>query len=67
MELHELPSQVTVLPAQFRRLAHLSELAGSAIGISQTGSVLHVNTGGRRFDVGPDGRIINNPSQERLC
>jgi len=54
------PSQLTILPAQGRRLAALGQVYNCAIGVSQTGSTLHINTGGHQFDIGPDGNNIHD-------
>jgi hypothetical protein len=59
--------QVTLLPAQWRRLASEAEAEGSTIGISQTGSVVRVFTGARTFDIDAQGEDIKHPLQERLC
>lgn len=60
-------SQVTILPAQFSRLAKLSQKLNCAIGISQKGSVLHVNTGDAKFDIDAQGETIEPLHQEKLC
>lgn len=52
--------RVTILPDQGRRLGALSQVYRCAIGVSQTGSVLHIDTGGLKFDIGPDGKNIHD-------
>lgn len=60
-------SQLTLLPEQFRRLAEISAETGAAIGIAQTGSVIHVNTGREKFDINAHGETIVPKEQEQLC
>lgn len=60
-------SQVTLLPEQTFRLADIAAQNRGAIGISQTGSVIHVNTGHVQFDIGPQGNYLTpNPDQGEL-
>lgn len=65
MPNHEL-GQVTLLPAQLSRLASLAQELGKAIGVSQDGSVLHVNTGDSKFDIDASGNTLHPPTQEKL-
>jgi hypothetical protein len=62
---HEL-GQVTLLPAQLSRLASLAQELGKAIGVSQDGSVLHINTGESKFDIDARGNTLHPPTQEKL-
>lgn len=61
-------SQVTLLPEQTFRLADIAAQNRGAIGIAQTGSVIHVDTGTVKFDIGPQGQYLNpsNPDQGAL-
>jgi hypothetical protein len=61
-------SQVTLLPEQVYRLADIAAQNRGAIGLSQTGSVIHVDTGTVKFDVGPQGNYLtpSNPNQGEL-
>lgn len=63
----EEPSQVVILPAQFSRLASLSRQLNRALGISQDGSILHINTGDSKFDIDANGDTIEPRNQEKLC
>lgn len=65
---NERLSQVTLLPEQTFRLADIAAQNRGAIGISQTGSVIHVNTGTVKFDIGPQGNYLTpDPNQGELC
>lgn len=43
------PSQVTLLPAQCRRLAAVAGDTGGAVGLIQDGSMIQVDTGKQKF------------------
>lgn len=58
---------ITVLQAQALRLADIAAQTEGALGLSQTGSVIHVNTGEVTFDIGPNGHYLPPTEQERLC
>jgi hypothetical protein len=59
--------QVVLLPAQLQYLARLASEGEGAIAVAQTGSVIHVNTGARIFDINAAGMPIPPDTQERLC
>lgn len=65
--MSEEHSQVVLLPEQLDRLAWLSRYLGKAIGISQDGNVLHINTGDAKFDIDATGNTIEPRNQEKLC
>lgn len=60
---------MVLLPKQIDRLATIAELTGSAIGITQTGSVIRIDTGKTKFSIDADGFNVTppNPDQEKLC
>lgn len=62
--------QVTLLPAQLRRLASLAEESSGTIGITQDvglgGSVLQIQTGSRTLYIDATGQDLQHPNQEPL-
>lgn len=59
--------QVILLPLQLDRLASIAAQNGGAIGISQTGSLLHIDTGQVKFDMDAQGNFVMPTNQEPLC
>jgi hypothetical protein len=59
--------QVTLLPAQVRRLGALTTASQEAVGVAQDGNTIRVFTGERRFDIDAKGHDVKDPQQERLC
>jgi hypothetical protein len=52
-------SQMVLLPKQFDRLARFSaDIGDKALGIAQTGCVIHVDTGSILFDINAKGETI---------
>lgn len=60
-------SQVVLLPTQLDRLATVAAQNGGAIGISQDGSTLHIDTGTVKFDMDAQGNFVTPTNQEPLC
>jgi hypothetical protein len=58
---------VTILPAQASRIARETAETGAAVGVSQSGSLLTLDTGRATFVIDAGGHDIPNPSQEALC
>lgn len=59
-----MPSQVTILPAQFRYLAKLADETRAAVGVSQMGSVLFINTGITQFAINAQGKPLNKKEED---
>lgn len=59
-------SQVTLLPGQLRSLAYAAIFYKGALGISQEGSTLRVDTGHDVYRMDADGKTIY-PQEEKLC
>ena len=57
---------VTILPAQAARIVQEVAKTGAAIGVSQSGNTLSLNTGKETFNIGPGGYDIPPPNQESL-
>ena len=53
----ELP-QVTILPAQCRRLGELAEVSRKTLNITQDGSVLHISTPHFKLSIDAQGKTI---------
>jgi len=48
-------TQITILAAQVRTLLVLSAAYPGALGVRQNGSVLHVDTGTKKYIINPNG------------
>lgn len=57
---------MTLLPKQLDRLAREAAQTGAAIGISQTGSVIHADTGYEKFSIDAQGNDTTS-NQEKAC
>lgn len=60
-------SQVTILPAQAARIVQETAKTGAAVGVSQSGSTLTLDTGRERFAINAGGGTIHPANQEKLC
>lgn len=60
-------AQITILPAQAARIAQETAKTGAAVGVSQSGSTLTIETGQRVFGIDADGSDIVPKGQEKLC
>ncbi len=60
------PPDVTILPEQASRLAAVGLQTGAAIGVSQSGSTLTIDTGDEIFRINAQGTTIE-PQEETLC
>jgi len=60
-------SEITILPAQAARIAQETARTGSAVGVSQSGSILTINTARGTFQINAGGSDISGPGQESLC
>lgn len=58
--------QITILPAQAARISLEAAKTGAAVGVSQSGSVLTLDTGRQTFVIGAGGQDLPHPDQERL-
>lgn len=59
--------QLTIFPAQAARISQEAAKTGAAVGVSQQGSTLTINTGLQTFRIGAAGQDIVEPDQEKLC
>ena len=59
--------RVTILPAQAYRISEEAAKTGAAVGVSQSGSTLTINTGRETFRIGAAGQDLPHPEQEKLC
>lgn len=57
------PSQATMLPQQLRLLATLATATGGAVGVSQIGSVLFVDTGFSQFAINARAEILDSKEE----
>jgi hypothetical protein len=57
---------VVILPAQAEKIAKVAAVAGTAIGVSQHGSTLILDTGSLTMVIDAGGNDIPPPNQERL-
>jgi hypothetical protein len=55
---------ITILQAQALAIGNLASQHGGAFGLSQTGPVIHVDTGEVKFDIGPNGHFLPPSKQE---
>lgn len=59
---------VTIFPAQAARIVQETAKTGAAVGVSQSGSSLILDTGRETFMINAGGFDIPDPkSQEKLC
>lgn len=61
------PPDVTILPAQAARIVQETAKTGAAVGVSQSGSTLKLETGRETFIINAGGFDIPLPNQEKLC
>ena len=58
---------VTILPAQAARIAREAAVTGAAVGVSQSGSILTIDTGRKVIKINAGGFDLPEPNQEQLC
>ena len=61
-----MASDITILPAQAARISQEAAKTGAAVGVSQSGSTLTIDTGREQFRIGAAGQDLPNPEQEQL-
>ena len=60
-------ARVTILPAQAARISRETAKTGSAIGVTQSGSLLKLDTGKATYVINAGGFDVPSPNQEQLC
>jgi predicted Rossmann fold nucleotide-binding protein DprA/Smf involved in DNA uptake len=62
-----MASDIVIFPAQAARISQEAAVTGAAIGVSQDGNSLIIETGRKTIRIGAAGQDLPNPEQEKLC